>query len=124
MLVSMVLLMSNSSCGDETTPTADNELQKKTEIAAAEANRQVGMPAIVNYQEKKLLKWIYELCDQENMICHAYLFNSLEGKVGQYLGKCRGYGIGHRCTSTAQCNPEFYCDRMRCMPTIPLVNYF
>ena len=68
------VLMSNSSCDTATTPTADNELQKKTEIAAADANRQVGMPAIVNFQEKKLLKWIYELCDQEEMICHAYLF--------------------------------------------------
>jgi len=97
------VLMSNSSCDTATTPTADNELQKKTEIAAADANRQVGMPAIVNFQEKKLLKWIYELCDQEEMICHAYLFNTMTGEVGQYLGQCIGYGIPY---STQFSNPE------------------
>lgn len=95
-------LLSNSGCS-ETSATADNELQVKTEIAAAEANRQVGMPAIVNYQEKKNLKWIYELCDQEELICHAYLFNSLKGEIGQYLGKCIGYGIPY---STQFSNPE------------------
>lgn len=100
---SMMLLMSNSGCDSDKKPTADNELQKKTEIAAAEANRQVGMPAIVNYQEKKNLKWIYELCDQEEMICYAYLFNSLKGEIGQYLGKCIGYGIPY---STQFSNPN------------------
>jgi len=85
------------------TPTADKILQEKTEMAASEANRELGMPAIMNFQEKKNLKWIYELCDQENMICHAYLFNTLEGKIGQYLGKCVGYGIPY---STQFSNPE------------------
>lgn len=102
MLATMMLLMSNSSC-EPVKASADNELQAKTEIAASEANRQVGMPAIVNFQEKKNLKWIYELCDQEDMVCHAYLFNSLEGEVGQYLGKCIGYGIPY---STQFSNPE------------------
>ena len=96
-------LMSNSGCEQQTKPVADKELQRKTEIAAAEANRQVGMPAIRNFQEKKNLKWIYELCDQEDMICHAYLFNSLKGEIGQYLGKCIGYGIPY---STQFSNPE------------------
>lgn len=82
MIFGMFLLMSNSSCDNQTKPNADTEQQKQTELAASEGNRQVGMPGIVNYQEKKMLKWIYELCDQENLVCHAYLFNSLEGKVG------------------------------------------
>lgn len=83
--------------------TADQELQKQTEIAMQEAVRQVGMPAIVNFQEKKNLKWIYELCDQEDFICYAYLFNEFKGEVGQYLGECIGYGIPY---STQFSNPE------------------
>ncbi len=84
-------------------PSADQELQRKTETAMKEANRQVGMPAITNFQEKKNLKWIYELCDQEDFICHAYLFNEFKGEVGQYLGECIGYGIPY---STQFSNPE------------------
>jgi hypothetical protein len=84
-------------------PSADKELQQKTELVMQEANRQVGMPAITNFQEKKNLKWIYELCDQEKLICHAYLFNEFKGEIGQYLGECIGYGIPY---STQFSNPE------------------
>ena len=88
------------SCDDA---TSDSELQKKTETLLIEANKQIGMPAITNFQEKKNLKWIYELCDQENLICHAYLFNEMSGEIGQYLGECIGYGIPY---STQFSNPE------------------
>ena len=68
-----------------------------------EASKQVGMPGIVNFQELKMLKELYELRDQENLICHAYLVNEINGKVGQYLGKCLGYGLPY---STQFSNPE------------------
>jgi len=92
-----------TSCDSTTTTNSDKVLQQKTEIAMQEANRQLGMPAIVNFQEKKNLKWIYELCDQENLICYAYLFNEMQGEIGQYLGECIGYGIPY---STQYSNPE------------------
>lgn len=100
-LIALVMI----SCVEQTPtrPNADLEVQQKTEMAMQEANRQTGMPAIINFQEKKNLKWIYELCDQENLICHAYLFNELKGEVGQYLGECIGYGIPY---STQYSNPE------------------
>ena len=72
-------------------------------MAMTNASRQLGMPAIKNFQEKKNLKMIYELCDQEKFICHAYLFNTMKGEVGQYLGKCVGYGIPY---STQFSNPN------------------
>ena len=84
---------------------SDSVINEKTEQALAEANREVGLPAIVNWTEKKQLKWIYELCDQENLICHAYLFNTMTGEVGQYLGKCIGYGIPY---SSQYSNPSKY----------------
>jgi len=99
-------LLSNSGCDSKKIKsTSDTDIQKQTEVLMQEANRQVGMPAIVNYQEKKNLKWIYELCDQSDYICHAYLFNSFTGEIGQYLGKCIGYGIPY---STQFSNPEKY----------------
>jgi hypothetical protein len=107
MILGMFLLMSNSGCNETAKPSADKEQLKQTEIQMMEAQRQVGMPAIVNFQEKKQLRWIYELCDQENMICHAYLFNELKGEVGQYLGQCIGYGIPY---STQFSNPQKLVD--------------
>lgn len=58
----------------------------------AEADRQTGLPNITNFQQKKLMKLIYELCDSENLICYAYLKSDYTGKL-IYVGKCIGYGI-------------------------------
>ncbi len=82
-------------------PSADAQQQKQTEQAMKEANAQVGMPAIKNYQEKKLAKMIYELRDKEDLICYAYL-KSREG-LPVYLGKCVGFGLPY-CVQFS--NPE------------------
>lgn len=42
-------------------------------------------------------------------------------KCDEEFKRCLGYGMGHKCRLTADCNPEFFCDQYRCMPTIPLV---
>ena len=84
-----------------TNDSADTALSRKTEQAMKEANRQVGMPAIKNFQERKLMKMILELRDQENLVCHAYIVN-LEGKL-IYLGQCVGYGLPY---SVQYTNPE------------------
>lgn len=102
-LLLSVLFLAVSCDIPPSTPTSDEVQKKKTEQAMKEATRQVGMPAIINFQEKKNLKSIYEECDQENLICHAYLFNSIKGEIGQYLGKCIGYGIPY---STQFSNPN------------------
>ena len=92
---------------EEKKQTADEVQAKQTETAMKQANLEVGMPSVTNFQEKKNLKWIYELCDKEEFICHAYLFNSMTGEVGQYLGECIGYGIPY---STQFSNPSRISD--------------
>lgn len=102
----IALILMTSSCGVQAgggLPTSDEVTQVQSEQLLTEASREIGLPAIVNFQEKKLMKSIYELRDQENVICHAYLFNEYTGSVGQYLGKCLGYGIPY---STQFSNPE------------------
>lgn len=93
LLLAIVCTTTLFSCRMEVKNSSDEILQKQTEQSMQEANRQVGMPAIVNFQEKKVMKQIYELRDQENLICYAYLMNERTGKVGQFLGKCIGYGL-------------------------------
>lgn len=92
-----------TSCDEKVANTSDQVVAKQTEQMMNEANRQTGLPAIINWRAKKDLKMIYELEDQENLICHAYFFNEIEGKVGDYIGKCRGFGIPY---SAQYSNPE------------------
>lgn len=82
----------NTSCSCSREKSADDELAEQTDKIMEEMNRELGMPNLQNYQEKKFLKWIYELCDQEDLICHAYIFVPMTGKF-VYLGECIGYGI-------------------------------
>ncbi|HDZ15701.1 hypothetical protein LCGC14_1149570 [marine sediment metagenome] len=81
--------------------SSDGKLQKQTEESMKEANAQVGMPAIKNFQERKLAKMIFELRDQEKLVCYAYLV-SLEGKL-IFIGKCLGFGLPYSIQYT---NPE------------------
>lgn len=83
--------------------SSDERIQRQQEQAMNEAVAQTGLPAIKNFQEKKMMKMLYELRDQENLICYAYLVNQLNGKVGQFIGKCIGYGLP---ASTQYSNPE------------------
>ncbi len=87
---------------------ADAVVQRQTRQSMKEANAQIGMPAIINFQEKKLAKMIYELRDQEKLICYAYL-KSLEGKP-VYLGKCIGFGLPY-CVQYS--NPERIAHRQK-----------
>lgn len=88
-------------CGE---PTADDKDSQRQEQLQAQGQAQTGLPAIVNFQDKKMLKSIYEMRDNEKLICYAYLFNEFQGKV-VYIGKCLGYGIPY---STQYSNPEKY----------------
>ncbi len=91
LIIAIVFL---ASCReDESSQSADKSQQRQTERSLKEANTQIGMPAIVNFQERKLFKQILELRDQEKLITYCYLVNEINGKVGQFLGKGIGYGI-------------------------------
>ena len=77
------------SCSES---NSDAKIQKNQEKTLEQANNQLGLPAITHFQEKRNLKLIYELRDQEKMICYAYLWNEFNGKL-VFFGKCMGYGI-------------------------------
>jgi len=72
--------------------TAEMKQTVQTNKILAEIDRQVGLPNITNFQQKKLMKMIYELNDKENLICYAYLKSEYSGKL-IYIGKCVGYGV-------------------------------
>jgi hypothetical protein len=90
-----------TSCGNPKSNT-DRKIAAAQEQITAQANDQIGLPGIKNFNEKRTLKMIYELRDQEKMVCYAYLWNEFNGKL-VYFGKCLGYGIPY---ATQFSNPE------------------
>jgi hypothetical protein len=89
LLVLMAVMVSGCL---ESTKDADEIQQDKTEKFMKEANAQIGMPAIKNFQERKLAKMLFELRDKEELICYAYVKSEYTGKLN-YIGKCVGYGL-------------------------------
>lgn len=81
---------------------SDKEMRSQTESIMQEANRQVGMPNITNFQQRKLMKMIYELADQENLITFVYIKSDYQGKL-MFIGKAIGYGVPFAAQYT---NPE------------------
>jgi len=78
-----------AACDEDT--NADNKTAQAQKKSLAEAFSQVGMPAITNFQEKRMLKQVYELRDQ-TIATHTYIVNHMQGCL-VYLGQSIGYGI-------------------------------
>lgn len=95
----VVFTLGIASCEQVST---DSKQKERTEKLMAEADRQVGMPNIINFQQKKLMKMVYELCDKENLITYAYIKSDYQGKLF-FIGKCIGFGIPFSAQYT---NPE------------------
>lgn len=100
-ILSLVIIGFSSGCVEE---SADAQQRRQTNKLMKEAARQAGMPSIVNFQQKKLMKMIYELCDKENLVCYAYIKSDYQGKL-IFIGKCIGYGLPFSAQYT---NPEKY----------------
>lgn len=83
-------------------PTVDQNLAKQQEVMMKEAAAQTGMPAIKNFQERKMMKMIMELRDQENVHTYCYLFSEVTGKL-IYIWEAIGYGLPY---ATQYTSPE------------------
>jgi len=92
--------------------SSDSIQQYQQERLLAEGTAQTGMPAIKNFRERKILKDILELRDQEGLVTYTYLENmtptvvvgktSIGGKL-TFLGETIGYGIS---AATQYTNPQ------------------
>lgn len=74
-------------------PSSDQLQMHSQEKILTEGTAQTGMPAIKNFRERKLLKDILELRDQEGITTFTYLVSEQTGKVGQLVCASVGYGI-------------------------------
>lgn len=98
-LYAVTLLMLICGCAQG---GSDSIQRQQQEVLLKEATAQVGMPSIKNFRERKILKDIMELRDQEALVTYTYLFSEQTGtKV--FLGETIGYGIP---ASTQFTNPQ------------------
>jgi len=67
-----------------------------------EGTSQIGMPAIKNFRERKLLKDIIELRDQDGLLTFTYLWSDVQGKWVFFCHSV-GYGIPY---ATQFTNPQ------------------
>lgn len=86
---------------------ADLAQRERTDKMMEEAHSQIGMPAIKNFQERKLAKMIFELRDREDLVCYAYLKSDYTGQL-IYLGKCLGFGLPYSVQYTNPMRPSTY----------------
>lgn len=91
--------MGQSECGPN---TSDKIQRQQSEKLLEEATAQTGMPAITNFRERKLVKDLFELRDQDGLTTYTYLFSELNGKLVKFCDSV-GYGIPF---STQYTNPE------------------
>lgn len=87
-----------TTCGP---PTSDDIQRRQQEKLLAEGTAQTGMPAIKNFRERKLLKDILELRDQEGLVTYTYLWSEVTGKKVFFCDSI-GYGIPY---ATQYTNP-------------------
>lgn len=96
-LLAMTALILMSACNH----SSDSEAAKASETLAKQANKTLGMPGIVNFEEKRTLKMLYELRDKRNYRTYTYIVD-MHGKLHK-LCNSMGYGIPY---SAQYSNPE------------------
>lgn len=101
-IIMIMLVVSASSCMEE--DTSDKIQSRQSETMLKEATAQVGMPAIKNYRERRILKDILELRDREGLTTYTYLYNSYTGKL-IFFGVTVGYGIPYATQYTSPQRP-------------------
>jgi hypothetical protein len=102
-----VLVLTAGSC-DERQPTSDEVQRRQQETILQEGTRQTGMPAIKNFRERKLLKDILELRDQDGLQTFTYVWNEFNGKLVFFCDSF-GYGIPYATQYTNPQKVQDYC---------------
>ncbi len=84
------------------TPSSDEVQQEQQERILKEGTAQTGMPAIKNFRERKLLKQIIEMRDQDGLVTYTYTVPETTGRP-VFLCNSIGYGLP---AATQYTNPQ------------------
>lgn len=83
---------------------SDDLQRSQQEQILREGSAQTGMPAIKNFRERKLLKQIIEMRDQDGLVTYTYTVPETTGRP-VFLCNSIGYGLP---AATQYTNPEKY----------------
>jgi hypothetical protein len=81
-----------TGCDGNYTPSADEIQKQQQTLITADGARSVGMPAIKNHREQRILKDILELRDQTGLVTYTYQWSEVTGKR-VFLCNSIGYPI-------------------------------
>lgn len=112
-LVVVAIMSLVAGCAPKNNAAYDESKQQNK--VQQESNSQVGTPAITKFTEKRLLKQIYEMRDN-NIPTYTYLVNNMTGKP-VFLVESIGYGIP---ASTQYNNPEQTYTYREGVTTLPM----
>jgi len=111
-ILALALALVVALTGCDTAPSSDDTQRAAQEKILAEGTAQTGMPNIVNFRERKMMKDILELRDQKGLVTYTYLENmnpvvvpghtALGGKL-TFVGESVGYGLPY---ATQFTNPQ------------------
>jgi hypothetical protein len=96
-----VLALAAATETDSCDDSSDGKQRQQQERLLAEGTAQIGMPAIKNFRERKLLKDILELRDQSGLVTYTYVWNEMGGRLVFFCDSI-GYGIPY---ATQYTNP-------------------
>lgn len=82
--------------------SSDEVQRAQQERILREGTAQTGMPAIKNFRERRLLKSILEMRDQESLTTFTYTYSEMTGKIVFFCDSI-GYGIPY---ATQYTNPS------------------
>lgn len=103
LIIATIATFAITGC-DQIQPTSDQVQTHQQETILKECASQVGMPAIKNFREKKLLKDILEMRDQDGLTTYTYIVAENTGKL-IFLGESIGYGIPYATQYTSPMRP-------------------
>lgn len=99
-IVSFLFFNADCGCGNN---NAESQQSEETDKILGEINREIGMPNISKFTQKKLFKMILELCDLPDLVTYTYILD-YNGNF-HYVTKSIGYGLPFSAQYT---NPQKY----------------
>lgn len=91
----------------ETTPSSDDVQRSQQEQILKEGTAQTGMPSIKNFRERKLLKQIIEMRDQDGLVTYTYTVPETTGRP-VFLCNSIGYGLPAATQYTSPEKVDYY----------------
>jgi len=99
-LFGVLTLCAFTDDGCDSAPTSDDMQRHQQEQMSQQSNAQIGMPGMVNFTEKKIMRRLYEMRDK-NIATYTYMVD-MNGKL-HHVCDSMGYGLPY---GTQYSNPE------------------